>query len=226
MSQIKLIYQPDYMALIPARPCRILSSAVLNGGLTVTASCLNLRVDKYAPPPWPAPEETLQQRAAALHLPQPCTGMMTAASMKSLAYSHQQQGQLSAECWVTAGLSNLRRCGDPGDEAPRAGTINIWLSVSQPLTEAAMAEALMLLTEAKVTAIRDAGLCSPVSALPASGTGTDSHAVLCPPPGTQPPLRYCGKHTTAGQLMGQAVLTATAHSIELCLRAERLSLPG
>lgn len=221
MSQIQPIYHPDYLALIFPQPCQILSSAVLNGGLSQVHSLLNLRVDKNAPPPWPPAEQTLSEAAARLHLPGPVAGMMTAASMQSLGESQASLKGLAVHCWVTAGLSNLRRAGDPADAAPRAGTINIALHINQPLTPAAMAEALILLTEAKVSAIRDAGLLSPVSALPASGTGTDSHAVLCPP-GPEA-LPFCGKHTLAGELIGRAVLDACRISIGKCVQAADLN---
>ena len=218
MSQIELINHPDYIAFIAPFPCRVLSSAVLNGGLTGTRSLLNLRVDKHQPPPWPSPRDTLSAQAQKLALPQPVTGMMTAASMKSLGTAQADDGGLMVQCWVTAGLSNLLRAGDPADGVPVPGTINIWLYINQPLTDAALAEALILLTESKVTAVRDAGLQSPVSHLPASGTGTDSHAVICPQSSADG-LDYCGKHPRAGELIGRTVLSACQQSISLCQRA-------
>ena len=222
MSQIKPINHPDYLALVSSAPLRILSSAVLGGGLGYCHSLLNLRVDKDAPPPWPPAEETLSQRALQLNLPDPVAGMMTAASMQSLSDAHARiptdSGDLSVSCWVTCGLSNLLRAGDPVVVAPRAGTINIVLFISQPLTDTALTEALIMLTEAKVTAIRDAGLVSPVSGLPASGTGTDSHAVLCAD-NHKGGEAFCGKHTELGQLIGQTVLQACTNSINKCIRA-------
>ena len=222
MSQIKLINHPDYIVLLASQTCRVLSSAVLNGGMSQTRSLLNLRVDKHQPPPWPEPADTLQTMAMELGLAMPVTGMMTAASMKSLSYRREGDDTLWVECWVTCGLSNLLRCGDPTmlspEEKPRAGTINIFLFVSQPLSPQAMTEALILLTESKVTAIRDAGLISPLSGLPASGTGTDSHAVFCPDTDSES-LQYSGKHTLAGELIGRAVTAACADSISLCQQA-------
>lgn len=222
MSQIKPINHRDYLALVSSAPLRILSSSVLGGGLGYCRSLLNLRVDKDAPPPWPPAEETLSRYAEQLNLPAPVAGMMTAASMQSLSTAHAlirtDRGELSVHCWVTCGLSNLLRAGDPTGEAPRAGTINIVLFINQPLTDTALTEALIMLTEAKVTAIRDAALISPVSGLPASGTGTDSHAVLCADNrnGGTP---FCGKHTELGQLIGQTVLQACTDSINKCIRA-------
>jgi adenosylcobinamide amidohydrolase len=218
LGQIKLIKHTDYVALIPPAACRVLSSAVLNGGFCDAASFLNLRVDKHLPPPWLPPDETLRLKSAALQLPQPTTAMMTAASMNSLGYGVACSGALVAECWVTAGLGNARRVGDAADEAPCPGTINIWLSVNQTLTDAAMVEALMMLTESKVTVMRDKAILSPVSGLPASGTGTDSHAVFCPDGSVVHP--YCGKHTILGELIGRAVTQACDISIGLCLGQE------
>ncbi len=220
MSQIKPIYHADYFALSASTPMRVLSSAALNGGLTEMRSFLNMRVDLNAPPPFPPAADTIALKACELQLAQPVCGMMTAASMKSLCHAHCQQDELEVQCWVTAGLSNLLRAGDPAGTAPRAGTINILLWVNQPLTDAAMAEALILLTEAKVTAIRDLQLVSPVSGLPASGTGTDSHAVVCPPGACEP---YCGKHTGLGALIGRAVLSACQQSLTRCIQAVHTS---
>jgi adenosylcobinamide amidohydrolase len=215
---IEFLHQPDYIALRLPGLWPILSSAVLNGGFSTARSLLNLRVDANAPPPWPPAAQTLQQQAQQLHLSAPCCGMMTAASMQSLGYARSGDADVTAECWVTAGLANLRRPGDRADAPPRAGTINIWLLVHQPLTPAAMAEALIQLTEAKVTAIRDLHLLSPVSGLPASGTGTDSHAVICPPANADSPaLAFCGKHTRTGEHIGLAVLQACQHSLQQCL---------
>ncbi|MDC0610316.1 adenosylcobinamide amidohydrolase [Vibrio sp.] len=215
MSPVKHILHEDYLVLIPESRCRLLGSAVLNGGISEACSFLNLRVDKAAPPPWLPPQETLSIKANQLDLPQPTTAMMTAASMRSLGYSQQERQNLVVQCWVTAGLSNTRRIGDPADEKPRAGTINIWLYVNQRLMDAALAEALIMLTEGKVTAIRDADITSPISGLPASGTGTDSHIVFCPVEGEA--QEYCGKHTLLGELIGLAVLSACRDSLDKCL---------
>ncbi|MGB7401193.1 MAG: adenosylcobinamide amidohydrolase [Arcobacter sp.] len=212
MSQIKLINHPDYLVLIPPNNCRVLSSAVLNGGLCDVASFLNLKVHKDISLPLLAPEETLNIKAIELALPQPTTAMMTAASMKSLGHSIESHQGLIVECWVTSGLSNARRVGDIADEEISPGTINIWLYVNQALSDAALVEALIMLTESKVTAVHDAGILSPVSKLLASGTGTDSHAVFCPYGNEK--IVYCGKHTLLGELIGRVVLKACSSSLD------------
>ncbi|WP_439136075.1 adenosylcobinamide amidohydrolase [Pseudomaricurvus sp.] len=215
MSKIELVNHRDYLVLMPPAMCRVLSSAVLNGGLREAASFLNWKVDENPPSPCLPAEEALNLKAAELKLPQPTTAMMTAASMSSLGHCFESRAGLTAECWVTSGLSNVRRVGDIADEEPSPGTINIWLYVNQSLTDAAMVEALMMLTESKVTAVRDAGIFSPLSGLPASGTGTDSHAVFCPD--SDSTQAFCGKHTLLGEMIGRVVTTACAISLDKCM---------
>ncbi|MFC6805489.1 adenosylcobinamide amidohydrolase [Methylophaga thalassica] len=217
MSSVRLIHHPDYLVLLPAERCRVLSSAVLNGGLQKASALLNMRVDKHSPLPCLAPEQTLLDKAEALALPPVIIGMMTAASMQSLGHHIEHREALTVECWVTSGLSNVRRVGDKADDHAVPGTINICLYINQALSDAALAEALILLTESKVTAIRDAEIISPVSGLPASGTGTDSHAVFCPD--AEPQHAYCGKHTTLGELIGRVVLQACSISLTHSLRS-------
>lgn len=218
MSQIKLINHPDYIVLLPPNNCRVLSSAVLNGGLCDVGSFLNLKVDKNMSLPSLAPEETLSNKAIELLLPQPTTAMMTAASMKSLGYYIESSQELTVECWVTSGLSNARRVGDTADEKSSPGTINIWMYINQPLSDTAMVEAITMLTESKVTAVHDAGIISPISKLLASGTGTDSHAVFCPY-GNQV-FDYCGKHTLLGELIGRVVIKACSISLDKSINDE------
>ncbi len=217
MSSVRLIHHPDYIALLPTQRCRVLSSAVLNGGLQEANALLNMRVDKHSPLPCLAPEQNLLKKAEELSLPAATIGMMTAASMQSLGHHIEHRDDLTVECWVTSGLSNVRRVGDKADDNAVPGTINICLYINQALSEAALVEALILLTESKVTAIRDANILSPVSSQPASGTGTDSHAVFCPK--TEPQHAYCGKHTILGELIGRTALYACSISINHSLRS-------
>ena len=157
MSKITFINDKNYLALVLPFKCKILSSAVLNGGLSEVKSLLNLKVDKHTSSPILAPDVTLNDKSMELKLPSPITGMMTAA----------------------------------------------------------LTEALIMLTESKVTVLRDNEVLSPISGLPASGTGTDSHAVFCPKDDNQ--IEYCGKHTLLGELIGKAVTKACSISIWKCL---------
>lgn len=218
---MKCINRPDYISLCFDQPQQILSSAVFNGGFGEAHSLLNLKVNQYAKPPFEPPAQTLSAKACELQLPLPVTAMMTAASMKSLRHRKICIANHTVQAWVTCGLSNLLRPGDPVQEVtdiPEHGTINIWLHCGTPLTPAALAEALILLTEAKTTAVRDFQLKSRETDRDASGTGTDSHAVLCPiAVKNTRASEYCGKHTQLGEAIGLAVYQAVSESIQACL---------
>lgn len=194
-----------------ARPC--LSSAPHNGGYCLANGVLNLRVDGCdARHP---PEATLQQYADARGWHGVTVGLMTAAGMDTLRYrSDSHQGE-TLELWLTCGLDNARRAGDPadwhGEASPPPGTINALFATSLTLSQATMAEMLMVLTEAKCAVLQDAGITSPVSGGIATGTGTDALAVVA---GYGAPERWAGKHTLLGQKAAQLMKTALRASID------------
>lgn len=194
-----------------------LSSAVLNGGLARARRVLNLRVSGAATEQ--PPEQALAQYCANQGWTGDSVGLMTAASMNSLrARSARVEGG-TVEVLITCGLSNARRAGDPADwseaqsakqASPPAGTINSVVISSLSLTPAAMAEMLMLVTEAKAAVLQQLGVRSPVSGELATGTGTDSVVIVS---GDGPAVRWCGKHTRLGQVVAELAMEALADSI-------------
>ncbi len=134
-------------------------------------------------------------------------------------------GDLSVQCIVTVGLANALRAGDPADAsaaaARAAGTINVLVRTSVPLTSEALLEALALAAEARTLAVLEAGVASVVSAAPATGSGTDCIAVAAPLAATTGRAeRFVGKHTGVGSLIGAAVHAAVRAGVERWL-AER-----
>jgi len=79
------------------------------------------------------------------------------------------------------------------------------------LTDAASIEAILIITEAKAAALQDAKIISPISNKIATGTGTDSVAVVS---GHGPEtISYCGKHVLFGEILGRLVMETVASSI-------------
>ncbi len=200
-------------------PRRTCGSAPLGGGLTRARTLCILRVDAdrsdhgRADPP---PEDTLLAHCRRQGRPGPYMGMMTAASMDSCRVVRRGKNGLDVLAALTAGVSNARRAGDradvlqPDGETPPAGTINIIAVTNADLADEAMVEAIMIMTEAKAAVLGSLGVASPVSGLPATGTGTDCAAVVC---GTGPRLRWCGKHVLLGELLAGAVMEALVSSL-------------
>lgn len=66
----------------------------------------------------------------------------------------------------------------------------------------------MIITEAKAAALQEANIISPVSGLIATGTGTDSHAIVS---GFGPAkVRCCGKHVLFGEVLGELVMESVS----------------
>jgi adenosylcobinamide amidohydrolase len=195
----------------------VLSSAVLNGGLVVADHLVNLKVgdedDRHDDP-----EAALARYCADAGWTGTCVGLMTAAPMSSLRVRRESVGGVEVVVLLTCGLSNPRRAGDAadvreiGEPARTPGTINTFVLTTARLTPPAMAETLAVATEGKSAALQDAAVLSPVSGGVATGTGTDSIAVV----GGRGPVnvRYAGKHVRFGEVVGRLVRDALTASME------------
>jgi len=195
---------------------RVTSSAVLNGGIVEANHLVNLNVPKHGHCIEP-PEETLANYCTDCGWEGTTVGMMTAASMNSFRMAKETVQGVDIVVMVTAGLSNARRVGDHAeqrtiaDQPETPGTINIVVLTSAILTEAASVEAVLMITEAKAAALQEADVRSPISNRIATGTGTDSVAVVS---GHGPEtVRYCGKHVLFGEILGRMVADTVAAAI-------------
>lgn len=143
--------------------------------------------------------------------------MATAADMDNLAVVTRHFGPLTVTVLATAGAkTNAIRTGvDTGsyieDNTP-AGTINIMLLTNIRLTDAAMARALITVTEGKTAALQDLNVPSTYTkTVQATGTGTDSIIVVS---GTQgPQASYTGGHSRIGELIGKASYAAVVEAL-------------
>lgn len=205
-----------YILLTFSEQMNVLSSCVLNGGMQKIRHVLNLKVlddDTITEDP----AVTLSHICDELGLQDKCLGMMTAASMHTLRHQTCWCGDVYFTAVVTAGLENARRAGDPADViasngALPAGTINLVVCTNACLEPAAMVEALMVATEAKVAALGALNIRSAKSGEIATGTGTDAIAIVSDPQGMA--LRYVGKHVVAGEMLARAVMLALTAALE------------
>ena len=205
-------------------PHQVVSSAVLNGGMVQANHIVNMKVPK-SDPGAELPELTLAKYCAESGWSGTAVGMMTAASMESFRMIKKSEQGIDIAALVTSGLSNPRRAGDHAEHRQMAshenpvGTINIIVITTASLTASALIEALLITTEAKSAALQETGILSPVSNKPATGTGTDSAAVVSGPgPGD---VKYCGKHVLFGEFLGGLVIDAVSSSIQWAM-AERV----
>ncbi len=211
-----LEHNDDHVHIAFSSPQRVMSSAILNGGLVRADHILNRKVPMTAPS-YEAPDINLRRYADTQGWQGKVVGMMTAAPMASLCMEHACIEGVDITALVTTGLNNARRAGDKADVqtllavTEEVGTINLILLCSARLTDAAMLEAVMVATEAKAAALQDANVLSPVSGLLATGTGTDAIAVVS---GDGPEeIAFCGKHVLLGEVIGRLVIAAVTTSL-------------
>ncbi|MEU7073242.1 adenosylcobinamide amidohydrolase [Streptomyces narbonensis] len=186
----------------PGPGVRMVSSAVLGGGIGERAWVLNAQV----PPGYGRldPVDHLRELAAGAGLAGPGVGLMTAASVEDRRYAADG----GAEAVVTAGIGVRGWAAVPGAggvAAPRPGTINIIVSLPVPLTDAALVNAVATATEAKVQALVELGA-------DASGTPTDAVCVAAPSPaGSDPDAAeaFAGPRSLWGARLARAVHRAT-----------------
>jgi adenosylcobinamide amidohydrolase len=176
---------------------RMISSAMLGGGIGVREWVLNAQVPGgYARMD---PVDHLLELAP----PGPGVGMLTAASVRR--FTEAEDGGVRA--WATVGLRVPTWAaspeGVPDPELapihvpPPPGTINIVVAVPAAVTDAALVNLVMTITEAKAQALAETGF---------SGTGTASDAVcvatrIAPAPGPAPGT---GPGTGSGPASGPA----------------------
>lgn len=177
-------------------------------------------------------EERRDAAADRLQLsPAAIAQMSTAADLDNLAVVTRRHGPLTVTVLATAGAkSNAIRTGvDAGayieganEEKTPAGTINIMVLANIELSDAALARALITITEGKTAALEDLKVPSSYTKdVQATGTGTDSIIVVS---GTAAPrAAYTGGHSRIGELIGKATHTAV---IEALGKQNGYFLPG
>ncbi|MFI8092219.1 adenosylcobinamide amidohydrolase [Streptomyces sp. NPDC086080] len=147
---------------------RMISSAVLGGGIGERAWVLNAQVSHgYRRTD---PGRHLAGLAAGWGARGPGAGLMTAADVSGYAHGHDE----GVDAFVTAGIDVRGWAAVPGagtGGAPAPGTINIVAAVPVSLGDAALVNAVATVTEAKVQALVESGH-------DCSGTPTDAVCVI------------------------------------------------
>ncbi|MFF4474649.1 adenosylcobinamide amidohydrolase [Streptomyces sp. NPDC001599] len=180
----------------PGPGWRMVSSAVLGGGTGERAWVLNAQVAHGYRRTDPARHLADLARAAGAR--GPGVGLMTAADVS--AHGRARDG--GAEAVATAGVSVRGWAAAPEEGATGAappGTINIVAALPVALSDAALVNAVMTATEAKVQALLDAGL-------DCSGTPTDAVCVAARAPGGDAAVHaFAGPRSEWGARLARAV---------------------
>ncbi len=182
------------------QPRRAASTAPVGGGLGERAWVVNVQV-----PSGYGRRDTgahVAEVAAALGLRGEGIGMLTAAPVDQVAVA--EAGGVRVE--ATVGLSHpvWAAAGDGTPCDVLAGTINVVAFLPAPHSDAALANALCTVTEAKTQALLDAGV-------PGTGTPSDAVTVLCPAGTAVEP--FGGPRSACGAPLARAVYEAVRSRI-------------
>jgi adenosylcobinamide amidohydrolase len=206
-------------------PHAVLSWAIVNGGRRSATEVAwhEVRDEELRPPVDPA--RLLRERLASAGVPE-AVGLLTSRALARHVVTERSASGVAARCVATVGLGNALRAGDPPGAAARIGTINLLCQLSTPLSEEALAEALSIAAEARTLAVLEASVASRRSGRPATGTGTDCIVVAAPERGGGAKLRYAGKHTALGHVVGATVHDAVARGAAEWMAERRAASRG
>ncbi|MGC2111199.1 MAG: adenosylcobinamide amidohydrolase [Candidatus Korobacteraceae bacterium] len=213
-------------------PHRVLSTSACNGGQSESLQFLvnhqsiegSAHHERAACMAKLGPEKYHHSVCVELGLPPESVATMgTAANMNYATVIQRGDEEIFVTAVVTAGVQGNAACaGDPATwrepvevaaNAPAyAGTINIELLLSCPVTEGALARAVVTMTEAKTAALQQLAVRSRYSNEPATGTTTDQFCVAAPLQGDSP-RRYTSTGTKLGEYVGAAVRDATLEAL-------------
>jgi adenosylcobinamide hydrolase len=223
IKSVEAEIQENKLILRSKTPLKILSSAVLNGGLREANIIVSVHV----------PEETglniddnvhmeagdfLRQETAKLGIPQDqLVGIMTAAKMKNVDIATSKFEDITLTAIATAGVHFAATAGDEIASKQSAfppikwGTINIIVLVDGDLTDSCMVNAVSTIAEAKTVALRELDVRSRFSGEIATGTVTDSIVLACTKGGQK--IEFAGTATPLGELVGKSVREAVKEAL-------------
>ncbi|MET7386877.1 adenosylcobinamide amidohydrolase [Streptomyces sp. NPDC005529] len=178
---------------------RMVSSAVLGGGIDERAWVLNAQVSHGYRRTDPGLH--LAELADSVGVRGTGVGLMTAADVGR--YGSGRDGGVEAVVTAGLGVRGWAASSTEGVDLPvRPGTVNIIAAIPVPLSDAALVNAVTTATEAKVQALLDAGY-------DCSGTPTDALCVAArtPIPGDEVHA-FAGPRSVWGARLARAVYTA------------------
>lgn len=199
-----------HMCLDLGRPCSLISSAILGGGIGSARYIVNRTVDNLWCPADPVAEMQTYLRRYNLD-PRDTVGLITAVPVERVKRAIFESNPWKIEVWVTAGIGNAAQAGGVFPLGQKlAGTINIIAVMHGRLTSAGLVGAVQTATEAKTLALFEWGAKTRFGE-EATGTTTDTVTIanLCDVPVSP----YAGAATDVGHLLGRAVRSTVREAL-------------
>ncbi len=211
--QTEIIQEGNWLTVAFEQPHKVLSWAVLNGGMRQSRQFAWYRVEDQEIGRDVNPGLFLQEKLKQKGLEE-AVGLLTSAELETFIDIEKDFCQNLARCIATVGMTNALRVGDLPGSADHIGTINLIVQLSTALSDEAMVEAISIAAEARTAAILDSQYPSSHSGLPATGTGTDCIGIAAPITDLESQRKYAGKHTDVGYLIGAVVYEVIHQGVE------------
>lgn len=199
---------PEAVVVTSASPLSVVSSAAVGGGVCAVRAIVNLHVPKNYPCADPAADLTRFCRGRGI--PEPYVGLLTSAWTEKAELVLEATQGIAVLAVVTVGLGNPLAAGVSPLVVGHPSTINTIVLIDGDPEPAALVNAVITATEAKVLALGEAGVRSPEGIL-ASGTSTD--AVVIAATGRGRSCRFGGPASELGWVVARAVRRATREGI-------------
>jgi adenosylcobinamide amidohydrolase len=182
---------------------RVVSSAMVGGGIVRTRAIVNLHVAKgFA---CEDGEGLLADFARRRGIAPPFVGLLTGALTEQAAITGERRGDLAVCALVTLGLSNRSAAGRSPVAVWQPSTINTIVLVDAEPEPGALVNLVLTATEAKTLALAEAGVRAGDGAM---ATGTSTDAVVIGATGRGPRSRFGGPVSELGWLVARAVKSA------------------
>ncbi len=213
---MEIVIKQNYIYIIFKYPVRVLTSAFFNGGYGRRRAILNLKTSTEELKS-KIPDKIVIDSIKILGLPRETSAMLTSAYLDYAQISFYEKDNIKVGSIISAGTSNalnishLNDASFSGRPIYNPGTINIILFTNMWLTSDCLVSSIISATEAKTAALLDLNIKSSEGSKPATGTGTDSIAIIS---GKESNIQYAGGHTTFGNLIGKSVYAGVTRSLK------------
>jgi adenosylcobinamide amidohydrolase len=203
----EFVVRADSFVLDLLAPKPVLSSAPFRGGWGTSRYFLNRTVSSdFCPEDISA---ALLGEVVAVGLPpEQTTCAVTAVNVAKYAAASATEEAVTAHVYLTAGIGNLSAPGRSPLASHKPGTINIFALLQAELPQAALVEAVQIVTEVKARVLRHK---LTTEGFPATGTSTDTVMIAVLGGNPQP---YCGAVTPMGYSLGKATEDALCQAID------------
>jgi adenosylcobinamide amidohydrolase len=209
----KLIVKDNVLAVICDSTLMTVSSAFYNGGYKQVKAVLNVGVPEgYNDRSLHLdPLELITSSAAKLGFTKDYLAMVTAAKIKNYNLVTKKADDFSVSVVATAGCKHGESSGEEMDVQEIHGTVNVIVLIDGKPTESCMVASVITATEAKSAALRDLDVRSLYTGDSATGSITDSVAIVSTNIGKT--ISYGGPASKLGKLVGYCTRKAVTEAL-------------